>query len=333
MPFLDELEECDLCEHRCGANRLAGETGICGVTLPVVASCQIHPAPPSSYTVFMAGCNFKCLNCQNWTISCYPALERDLRGSLDPSELARECVAALGSVEGRLAGADRIFFSGGASDIHLPYVEEVVRQARELDPSTKVNFDTNGYQTEEAFKRVLDFATSVTFDIKAFHEETHLVLTGASVKPVLRNAEMIGREHPGKLWEYRVLVIPRINEDEIEDICDFIASLDRELPLCFLAFRPNYALEDHPGASLSLMEACLDKARKKGLKNAHWSGVTDIPGRGAEPDPDLKKHHLTPPALLAETYALKAGCATHPRNCRTCDVKCRLKEYIPKRIF
>ena len=50
--------------------------------------------------------------------------------------------------------------------------------------------------TEESFERVLAFATSVTFDIKACDDEVHHALTGASVAPVLRNAELIGREHP-----------------------------------------------------------------------------------------------------------------------------------------
>ena len=62
--YLQAITHCTLCEHRCGVNRLAGQTGICRMTLPAVASAALHPAPPESYTVFMAGCNFKCLNCQ-----------------------------------------------------------------------------------------------------------------------------------------------------------------------------------------------------------------------------------------------------------------------------
>ena len=64
----DDLKNCTLCEHRCEVNRLVSETGVCRMTLPEVASATLHPAPPESFTVFMAGCNFKCLNCQNWTI-------------------------------------------------------------------------------------------------------------------------------------------------------------------------------------------------------------------------------------------------------------------------
>ena len=79
-----ELESCTLCEHSCGVNRLAGEIGVCRTTLPAVASATLHPAPPSSYTVFLAGCNFKCLNCQNWSISCFPDTDSGIRGFIEP---------------------------------------------------------------------------------------------------------------------------------------------------------------------------------------------------------------------------------------------------------
>jgi uncharacterized Fe-S radical SAM superfamily protein PflX len=41
----DDLKNCTLCEHRCGVNRLKGETGICRMTLPQAASATLHPAP------------------------------------------------------------------------------------------------------------------------------------------------------------------------------------------------------------------------------------------------------------------------------------------------
>jgi pyruvate formate lyase activating enzyme len=303
------------------------------MTLPAVASATLHPAPPSSYTVFLAGCNFKCLNCQNWSISCYPDIDSGIRGFVEPDALAAECVDRLYSVAGMLIGADRIFFSGGAPDIHLPYVEEVVREARSLRPETKVNFDTNGYLTEECFERVLAFATSVTFDIKAFDDEVHRALTGASVAPVLRNAKRIGREHPDQLWEYRVLVIPEITNAEIPALCDFISSIDPSLPVCFLAFRPNYALEDHPGADTALMEHCLDIARSAGLVNVHWSGNTGLPGTSSVvTDPAIKEAYTNPAARLAATSADRAGCVTHPRDCGSCDALCGMRPFVPSRV-
>jgi len=332
MPF-PELECCTLCEHRCGVNRIAGEIGVCRTTLPVVASATLHPAPPSSYTVFLAGCNFKCLNCQNWSISCYPDFDSGVRGFVEPRELAAECVDQLYSVQAILIGADRIFFSGGAPDIHLPYVEEVVREARHLRPETRVNFDTNGYLSEGCFERVLSFATSVTFDIKAFDDGVHRALTGAPVAPVLRNAERIGRDHPEQLWEYRILVIPEITDGEVPALCDFIAAIDPSLPVCFLAFRPNYALEHHRGADTALMEHCLDTARSAGLVNAHWSGRTGLPGTLRSVSASLPDEvYGSPPARLAAAYAERAGCVTHPRDCGECEASCGMRPFVPARV-
>ena len=330
--YLQTLAHCTLCEHRCGVNRLEGQTGICRMTMPVVASATLHPAPPESYTIFMAGCNYKCLNCQNWTIAQLPDNGFQPRGFVSAKKLAVECVAQLNSPKAKLMGADRIFFSGGEPAIHLPYIEAVVAEARKLSPGLKVNFDTNGYLTGASLEKVLKFTTSITYDIKAFNDEVHLALTGASSQPVLRNAKYIGRFAKDKLWEYRILVIPKINEEEIEPLCCFIADIDANLPVCFLAFRPNYVLEHHPGAAGELMDRCVDIARKNGLINAYWSGQTGISGAISAPPKKVDSAYQMPGARLAGAYAYAAGCRTHARNCAACSSHqaCPVKRYVPQ---
>ncbi len=71
------LESCELCPHRCKANRLAGEQGLCRMGCsPKVASWNIHPweEPPisgtrGSGTIFFSGCTARCRFCQNYPIS------------------------------------------------------------------------------------------------------------------------------------------------------------------------------------------------------------------------------------------------------------------------
>jgi pyruvate formate lyase activating enzyme len=229
-------------------------------------------------------------------------------------------------------GADRIFFSGGEPTIHLPYIEKIVEEARKIAPATKVNYDTNGYMTEESLMRVLNFTTSVTYDLKAYHTEVHRALTGTSSAPVLRNAEYIGKYAKDKLWEYRIVVIPRINENEIKPLTEFIAAIDPSLPVSFLAFRPNFVLEYHPGADRQLMERCVDIAWQSGLKNAGWSGYTGISGNVAEINNGLKETYLSDEARLAGSYALYAGCRTRLRVCKASrfNQECQVKKYIPR---
>ena len=73
----ERLAACDLCPHRCDANRLAGEHGVCqSGSAAVVASHGPHfgeEAPlvglGGSGTVFFGFCNLKCEFCQNYELS------------------------------------------------------------------------------------------------------------------------------------------------------------------------------------------------------------------------------------------------------------------------
>ena len=72
-----QMKKCSLCPRNCGVNRLAGHTGICGVSAEFrIARCAPHmwEEPPisgknGSGTVFFSGCNLRCVFCQNHTIS------------------------------------------------------------------------------------------------------------------------------------------------------------------------------------------------------------------------------------------------------------------------
>jgi putative pyruvate formate lyase activating enzyme len=71
------LSACDICPHKCGVNRLKGETGFChSAALPIVDTvCQhMGEEPPisgtkGSGTVFFGNCNLRCVYCQNHQIS------------------------------------------------------------------------------------------------------------------------------------------------------------------------------------------------------------------------------------------------------------------------
>ncbi len=71
------LKSCRLCPRKCGANRIEGETGICGATDRLkVSSAFAHfgEEPPlvgfyGSGTIFLTHCNLRCAFCQNHDIS------------------------------------------------------------------------------------------------------------------------------------------------------------------------------------------------------------------------------------------------------------------------
>ncbi|MDI6888896.1 MAG: radical SAM protein [Methanocellales archaeon] len=337
LKWMSELRSCKLCEWRCGVNRLENERGVCGITIPLVAASSLHPAPPASYDAFLVGCSFCCLFCQNWRIANYPEnpSSGEIEGYYAPKEWGELAVRSLRSPLAKLIDADRLFFTGGEPTCSLPWVEEVVKEARKIDPEVRVNYDTNGFLTMTSMRRVIKFTTSVTFDIKAYNEETFRALTGAPVEPVLRNAEFIARRARDKLYEFRIMVIPGVHEKEVPDLCEFLASVDPSLPTCFLAFRPNFVMDVHPGATRELMERCVDAAKKKGLENVSWSGGVNIPGEISKSIKDkMRLSKLWPKqARLVSAYALERGCVQERRNCGACSAHetCRIRRYVPYR--
>ena len=72
---------CTLCPRACGADRAAGQTGLCGAgdTLRAARAALHHweepclsgdpEAPTGSGTVFFSGCALGCCYCQNYGIS------------------------------------------------------------------------------------------------------------------------------------------------------------------------------------------------------------------------------------------------------------------------
>ena len=74
----DMMSPCQLCPRQCGADRVHGEQGFCGVqgTALVVASAHPHfgeerplVGTGGSGAIFFAHCNLRCDFCQNWELS------------------------------------------------------------------------------------------------------------------------------------------------------------------------------------------------------------------------------------------------------------------------
>lgn len=147
------LAACDLCPRECGVNRLKGETGFCRAGyLPSVASVCAHlgeePAlsgTRGSGTVFFAGCNMRCLYCQNYQIS-------QSRATLKSGEIGFDVLA-----EKLLwlqdAGCHNINF---VSPSHfVPQMVWVVLKAASLGLKLPLVYNSGGYDSVATLK-VLD---------------------------------------------------------------------------------------------------------------------------------------------------------------------------------
>ena len=74
---MKELEKCEICPHRCKANRNSGLKGRCRCDDKIkIALASIHNYEEpclseinGSGTIFFTNCNLNCIYCQNYEIS------------------------------------------------------------------------------------------------------------------------------------------------------------------------------------------------------------------------------------------------------------------------
>ena len=137
------LASCRLCPRGCGAHRLEGRTGTCGIgRRAVVASAFAHMGEEDclrgrrgSGTVFFAGCGLGCTFCQNADVSwlrrgeeldaedlAFVFLDLQERGChnlnlVTPSHVVPQVLEALGVAAGRGLRLPLVYNSGGYDSV------------------------------------------------------------------------------------------------------------------------------------------------------------------------------------------------------------------------
>lgn len=134
--------ECDLCPRKCGANRAAGVSGMCGADDGlVVARAALHfwEEPPisgsaGSGTVFFAHCPLRCAYCQNAVIA-----EGRAGRTISVERLAEICLELQGQ------GALNVNFVTPTH--YAPQVRSAVALARRKGLFLPIVWNTSGYET------------------------------------------------------------------------------------------------------------------------------------------------------------------------------------------
>jgi len=220
----------------------------------------------TNLAVFYYGCSFDCLFCQNWE---HKLVNRGRVVELD------EIV--------ELAMKDRIkciCHFGGTPEPQLPFVlrfsEEVLKRR-----DVMICYEWNGSAMPKlalkAAKLSSESGGTVKFDLKAWNENLHLMLTGRSNERTLENFGKIFENYPEVLSATTLLVPYYVDEREVEGIARFIASLDKEIPYSLLVFHPDYRLNDMPITPKEQVRRCYEVA-KKYLNRVHVGNLHLIGG-------------------------------------------------------
>jgi putative pyruvate formate lyase activating enzyme len=142
------LECCTLCAHRCGVNRLAGQTGPCraGATARIFhTQTEVSDELAPLFAVSFSGCDLRCDFCNTGRESWNPSAGQVVSAP-DTPETRLEAVA--GRARQALAGGARsVMILGGEPTVHLPAALEVVAR---LPEEARLIWKTNAHATREA---------------------------------------------------------------------------------------------------------------------------------------------------------------------------------------
>lgn len=249
----DGRVRCCLCSHNCSV--LPGRFGICGVrenrdgTLythvygeavashvdPIEKKPLYHFFPGSkSYSIATAGCNFKCVFCQNWQIS---QLSGQAGGASD-RELKPEDVIK----EAKRYGCKSISYTYTEPTVFFEYAYETARLAKARGLYN--TFVTNGYMTKKALEEIRPYLDACNVDLKSFREDFYKKMCKGRLGPVLDSIKTM--KEMGIWVEVTTLVVPGQNDsdEEFRDIADFILSVGPEVPWHISRFHPDHRYLD-----------------------------------------------------------------------------------------
>ena len=172
---MNALEQCRLCPRECGINRIAGQTGYCGMPGEIViarASLHMWEEPcisgtRGSGTVFFTGCPLKCVYCQNRNIAIGTTGKRI-------------------SVE-RLSEIFLELQEKGAHNINLvtpthyvPLILDALRMAKENGLYIPIVYNTGSYEEVDSL-RLLDGLVDIYLpDLKYYSSELSFAYSHAA---------------------------------------------------------------------------------------------------------------------------------------------------------
>ncbi|RLB83973.1 MAG: AmmeMemoRadiSam system radical SAM enzyme [Deltaproteobacteria bacterium] len=281
----DGVVQCGTCPHECIV--LPGNRGRCRTkvnlegklyTISYANPCVVHVDPvekkplqhfyPGSkaFSLAVAGCNFHCLNCQNWEIS-QTSPDKTRNDNLPPEEVV---LMAAGY------GCKSIAYTYSEATTFYEYMVDISARAKPL--GIKNIWVSNAYISQAALNRLCDVIDAASVNLKSFSDKIYWDLNGGHLEPVLETFKTL---HRRRIWmEIINLVIPTYTDDMemIKRMCGWILdNLGPDYPLHFSRFYPRYKLVHLPPTPVEVLREAKEVALKEGL---YYVYIGNVPGLG-----------------------------------------------------
>ena len=275
--------KCLLCPNECTI--IEGNTGTCRnrtnykgklYTIAYGNPCAAHVDPIEkkplmhfhpgyyAYSIATAGCNFGCLNCQNWDIS--QSSPKDTSNmDLMPARVVEECLKN---------NCQSIAYTYAEPIAFYEYVYDTAKLAREK--KIKNVFISNGYINEKPLRELCKYLDAANINLKSFSDDIYLRLNAGKLQPVLNTLKIMKEEN---VWlEITNLVVPSWTDDldMIKRMCEWIVANGLEsYPLHFLRFHPMYKLTQLPSTPVNTLQKAKEIAVKAGCEYVYIGNITD----------------------------------------------------------
>ena len=283
-----EKVRCTLCRFHCLISD--GDRGICHVrenrsgTLyslvygklcaahvdPIEKKPLFHVMPGStSFSIATAGCNFRCLHCQNYSISQVGRNDGISGRVTTPQDVVQLAIDN---------NCSSISYTYTEPTIFFEFAYDTARSARAA--GLRNIFVTNGYISTEALSAIAPFIDAANIDLKGFSETFYRDVVHASLPEVLKSI-LEHRKH-GIWLELTTLVIPGHNDSdgELRGLADFIVTnLGVDTPWHVSQFYPTYKLTTQPRTPVATLRRARDIGFAAGLRYVYEGNV---PGEGSE---------------------------------------------------
>lgn len=297
------LQSCTICPRECRVNRIAGERGYCGIDAGLnIASVCLHRGeePVISGTagicnIFFAGCNLRCIYCQNHEIS---------QRGVDFKETSAALPDLLNKVSEILSnGINSVGFVSPSHMVH--HVRAIIEglHAKGLNPVTVYN--TNSYDKADTLRSLDGLIDVYLPDYKYVTPSIAAEFSGADNYPevalkairemyyqkgsTLRINEK-GLAENGML--IRHLVLPGYAEESKKVLRSIAEEISTGVHLSLMSqYHPAWLAETHPNLGRMLYkaeyESVVEEMDRLGFRNGY---VQDMDSNVSY-RPDFRRDH------------------------------------------
>jgi pyruvate formate lyase activating enzyme len=276
---IDNKIKCLLCRHHCLLKN--EQVGICGVNInkngklvnlvyghpssinvdPIEKKPLFHFLPNTSVLSFgTVGCNFKCPFCQNWRIAHTNKVNESVYVS--PEEMVALALKY---------NSKSIAYTYNEPSIFYPYARDVGILAKKA--GLKNVFVTNGFESVYEIEDMKEWVDACNVDLKSFKPEYYKKVLKGRLEYVL---DTIKRLNEVGIWqEITTLVVPGDNDsdEELTQIAEFIASVNKNILWHITRFHPDYEMQDKPPTPMETMIKAYEIGKKAGLKYVYLGNV------------------------------------------------------------